>query len=195
MKKFVTESIRDRRGMTLVELMIAISVFGVLMGVVMGFLVESRDSYNETRERAQVQQSMRAVLSLLTAEVRSAGCDPLSAGFESFAFAGDVFLQAQMDLNGDADITDSDPDESVTYVFTSGSGELWRVDAGGSQVILRNLTNVQFSYFDAQGAALAALPLSAADRARVRVVHVLLEGETDQGEPVDYETNIALRNI
>lgn len=195
MKNFVTDSIRDRRGMTLVELMIAISVFGVLMGVVMGFLVESRESYNETRERAQVQQSMRAVLSLLTAEVRSAGCDPLSAGFESFVFAGDVFLQAQMDLNGDADITDSDPDETVSYVFTSGSGELWRVDPGGSQVILRNLTNVQFSYFDAQGAALAALPLSAADRARVRVVRVLLEGETTQGEPVDYETNIALRNI
>lgn len=193
--KTFAEWSRDRRGMTLVEMMIAVSAFGLIMTVVMGFLVDSRNSYTETRDRAQTQQSMRAVLSLLTAEVRSAGCDPAANGFDTFGLADNSSLQARMDLNGDADVTDNDPDETVTYTFNAGAGELSRDDGGGAQVILRGLTGVTFTYFDVDGNALGGTPLSAADRARVRSVQILLQGETDRGEPVDYTTRIALRNI
>ena len=73
-----------RLGMTLVELMISLVVFGIIMGVVFGFLTEARGSYDETRRKAQYQQSVRAVLSLVSREIRSAGCDPnpLGPGFE-----------------------------------------------------------------------------------------------------------------
>ncbi|HPF70191.1 MAG TPA: prepilin-type N-terminal cleavage/methylation domain-containing protein [Candidatus Krumholzibacteria bacterium] len=195
MNRNIAAWIRERRGMTLVELMIAVAVFGVLMGVVMGFMVQSRRSYSETRDRAQIQQSMRAVLSLLTAEIRSAGCDPLSAGFDTFGIANATLLQARMDLNGDADFTDNNPDETVTYSFDAGAGELSRDDGSGAQVVLRNLTNAAFTYFDQNDAPLAAVPLNATDRARVRTVRVQLQAEAADGEQVTYETRIALRNI
>ena len=184
----------DRRGMTLVEMMIAIAVFAVIMGVVMGFLISSRTSYTETRERARTQQSMRAVLSLMTAEVRSAGCDPRENGFDTFGVADAAQMQTRADLNGDADVLDNDPDETVTYTYNAAAQALSRDDGNGAQVILRGVTGVTFSYFDAGGNPLAVVPLSAADRARVRSVQVLLQGETDTGEPVDYTTRIALRN-
>ncbi len=186
---------RDRRGMTLVEMMIAVAVFGIILAVVMGFLVDSRNSYTETRERAQTQQSMRAVLSLMTAEIRSAGCDPLGNGFDTFGLADATTMTARMDLNGDADVTDTNPDETVTYTFNAGTGELARNGGAGAQVILRGLTGVTFSYFDENGAQLGGTPLSAVDRARVRSVQILLSGETAKGEPVNYTTRVALRNI
>jgi prepilin-type N-terminal cleavage/methylation domain-containing protein len=68
--------VRGRSGMTLVELMISLVIFGVVIAVVFGFLTESRRSYTATRQKAQYQQGLRAVMSLVTREVRSAGCDP-----------------------------------------------------------------------------------------------------------------------
>ena len=97
----------DRRGMTLVELMVTMSIFAVVLGVVMGFMATTGRSYNATRERVQYQQSMRAVISLMTREIRSTGCDPNSVGFDHFTLADNGALLCQMDLNGDSDTTDT----------------------------------------------------------------------------------------
>jgi len=192
--KAIADILRDRRGLTLVELMIAIAVFTVILGVVMGFVISSRNSYTETRERARTQQSMRAVMALMTSEVRSAGCDPRSNGFDTFGLADATQIQTRADLNGDSDVADQGPDETVTYTYNAATDELSRDNGTGAQVILRGVTGVNFTYYDENGAQLAAVPLSALDRARVRSVEVLLQGETKKGEPVDYTTRIALRN-
>jgi len=184
----------DRRGLTLTELMITLSIFGVIMAVMMGFLTGARNSYSDTRERAQYQQSMRAVMSLMSREVRSAGCDPAGAGFDTFTYADAVGVQYQMDLNGDSDVADTSPDETVAYIWQSGTGNLFRIAGGNVQVIMRGVTNMNFAYFDVNGAALVTTPLSATDRALVRHMNVTIEGETDRGEPVSYTTRVALRN-
>ena len=184
----------DHRGMTLVEMMIGITIFAVVLGVVMGFMTSSGRSYNSTRERVQYQQSMRAVISLLTKEIRSTGCDPNNVGFDRFAVADAQVLRCQMDLNGDSDVTDTGPDENITYTFDAAAGELIRDNGTGALVILRGLTDVTFVYRDANGNVLGAVPLNATDRFEVRYVDVMITGETDSGEPVDYSTRVALRN-
>lgn len=182
----------DRRGMTLTELMIALSIFGVIMAVLFGFLSGARNSYSETRERAQYQQSMRAVMSLVTREIRSTGCDPTELGFDNFGVADDTRLSCRMDLNGDNDFTDTGPDENITYSFVGGN--LIRNNGTGDQVILRGVQNLAFTYFDADGNQMGVVPLSAANRALVRFVGISIQGQTDRGEPVTYATRIALRN-
>lgn len=184
----------DRRGMTLVEMMISISIFAVILGVVMGFLTTSSRSYSATREKVQYQQSLRAVISLLTKEIRSTGCDPNNIGFDRFVLADNTSLRCQMDLNGDADVTDTSPDESVTYSFTAATGELSRDNGTGPIVILRGVTNVSFAYRDASGNLLGMVPLSATDRFLVRFVDLTITGQTDNGETVDYSSRVALRN-
>jgi prepilin-type N-terminal cleavage/methylation domain-containing protein len=186
---------RDRGGMTLVEMMIALTVFGMIMAVVMGFLVGSRNSYADTRERALTQQTARAVISLLTKEIRSAGCDPTDNGFDTFGLADANSFQCRMDLNGDGDFADADLDELVTWTYDPAAGTLSRDAGEGAQVILRGLTNLSFQFYDENGALIGGSPLSAVDRARVRTVEVVIQGETDRGEPVDYSTRVALRNI
>ena len=182
----------DRQGMTLTELMIALAIFGVIMAVLFGFLTGARNSYSDTRERAQYQQSMRAVMSLVTREIRSAGCDPSEVGFDYFSIADSDQMQCRMDLNGDSDFADIGPDENISYTFAAGN--LVRNNGTGDQVILRGVQNLVFTYFDIDGNQLAVVPLSAANRTLVRFVGISIQGQTSRGEPVTYTTRIALRN-
>lgn len=184
----------DRRGMTLIEMMVALSMFAVVMGVVFTFLGNSRRSYTSTSNRADYQQSLRAVISLLTREVRSAGCDPTDVGFDRFAVADDRQLRVLMDLDGDGDTGDSNPDEDVTWQYLPVPMELQRNGGAGLQTVLRNVTDVTFAYFDEDGAPLVATPLSAADRESVRYVDISLTGESGTGEEISYRTRILIRN-
>jgi prepilin-type N-terminal cleavage/methylation domain-containing protein len=192
MQKIKNISQIDRRGLTLPELMISLAIFGVIMGVLFGFLSGARSSYGDTRERAQYQQSMRAVMSLVTREIRSTGCDPSEVGFDYFAVASDDQLTCRMDLNGDSDFADIGPDENISYTFVGG--DLIRNNGTGNQTILRGVQALTFTYFDEDGVQLAAVPLSPVNRARVRFVGINITGQTDRGEPVVYTTRIALRN-
>ncbi len=184
----------NRGGMTLVEMMISLSIFGVIMAVLFGFMSGTRDSYDSTRGKVHYQQSVRAVISLLTSEIRSTGCDPKNAGFDPFFVADNSILRCRADLNDDGDITDQGPDEDVSYIYDSATGELTRNNGVQSFVILRGLTNLQFTYLDSDGNVLGSTPLSAGDRGLIRFVRVTIEGETSDGQPVDYQTRIMVRN-
>lgn len=184
----------DRAGMTMVEMIVAMAIFAVITSVVIGFLTGSRQTYSATSDRAITQQSLRAVFSLMTREIRSAGCDPLEAGIEGITVADDLVLRCRMDLTGDGSTLGTAPDEDITYTYVPALGELHRTTGGFSQAILRNLTLVQFTYFDATGAALVNTPLDPDDRARVRFVDITIDGELRNGEPVSYSTRVFVRN-
>jgi prepilin-type N-terminal cleavage/methylation domain-containing protein len=196
MKKRACNLLRpDRRGVTLVEMMVAVSAFAIVMAAVMGFTVEQRRSYEQTRTRAQYQQGLRAVISMVSREIRSTGADPADAGLVGLGLADAQAFQCRMDLNGDGDATDQDPDETVTYIFNPLNGDLTRDDGGAPLIILRGLTNVTFRYFDANGTEMTTLPLNALDRDLVRYIQLDLAGEADHYESVEYSSRIALRNI
>jgi prepilin-type N-terminal cleavage/methylation domain-containing protein len=184
----------DRAGMTIVELLVSLAIFAVILAVVISFLTGSRRTYEDTSDRAGYQQSLRAVFSLLTREIRSAGCDPAESGIDRFPLAAGDALQCRMDLDGDGSTLDVSPDEDITYTFVAGDGELRRTTVSGDQTILRDVQGVTFSYFDGDGNPLAALPLSAADRREVRFVGIAIVGETPRGEPVTYATRVLVRN-
>jgi len=186
----------DRRGLTMVEMMISLALFAVAMTVVFSFLVNSRQSYSDIRERVLYQQSMRAVMSLVSKEVRSAGCDPEGIGFMRFAIADAGQLHCRMDLDGDGVIEFVEPAENVIYRFVADDGELVRNSgvAAGNQTILRNVNSLVFSYFDEDGDPLGPVPLSAANRANIRFVEIDITGETARGESVNYVTRVHVRN-
>jgi prepilin-type N-terminal cleavage/methylation domain-containing protein len=184
----------DRQGMTLVEMMISLSIFAVVLGVVFSFMQNTSNSYQKTRQKVQYQQSVRAAISLMSREIRSTGCDPEAIGFDRFGQADANVLQCRMDLNGDQDITDNNPDEDVTYTFVAASGELSRDVGAGDQVILKDLQSLTFRYFDSSGNELLGLPLNAVDRALVHFVDMTLTGETGMGESMSFTTRVSIRN-
>lgn len=184
-----------REGMTLVELMVSLTIFGIIIAVIFGFLTESRASYAATRQKAQYQQGLRAVMSIVTRDVRSAGCDPRNVGFERFTLADQRAFRCRMDLNADMDVTDTGPDEDVTYSFDTDTGDLTRTVAGGAAVVvLRDLQDVTFNYYDEEGDLLANVPLNATDRAEVSAVDLVMSGEAEDHVTVSYTTRVAVRN-
>lgn len=200
MMKILTNSLPrparpDRAGVTLVEMMIAVTTFGIVMAAVMGFMVEQKQSYNQTRDRAQYQQSMRAVISMVAREIRTSGADPSDAGVVPFGIADAGMFQCSMDLNGDGDVTDHDPDEAILYTFDAANGNLLRNDGAFNMVILRDLTSLRFRYYDAGGAELTSVPLNAEDRGLVRFVEIDMSGDSGHYGGVDYTSRVALRNI
>ena len=192
--RFRTPRTAGRRGLTLVELMVAIAAFGVAMTVVYTFMTNSRRHYTRMSQRVEYQQAARAVLNLMAREVRSAGCDPAQAGFAHLPLADATALQLRMDLNGNGAIEVTEPAEDVTYTFVGGNNELTRDSGAGAQTVLRNVTALDFRYFDAGGNALTTLPLSAADRQLVRFVEIDITGRSDRGEPLRYVTRVFVRN-
>ncbi len=189
-----SENRLGRAGMTLVELIVALAIFAVITAVVIGFLTGSRRTYSATSDRALYQQSLRAVFSLMTREIRSAGCDPAEVGIEGITVADDLTLRCRMDLDGDGNTLGVGPDEDISYTFNAGLGELQRTTALGTQAILRDVQLVQFTYFDRDGNPLVATPLSPADRALVQFVDILINGTLRGGEPVTYSTRVYVRN-
>jgi prepilin-type N-terminal cleavage/methylation domain-containing protein len=184
----------SRAGMTLVELMVAISMFAVVTTVIFTFLTNSRASYSDMSARVGFQQGARAVLGLMSTELRTSGCNATGAAFEKFAVAGAQTYECRMDLDASGGITVTEPAEDVTYTYDAGNRELLRNSGGGAQVVLRGVTALDFRYFDADGAELTARPLSAANRARIRSVQIDITGTTDRGEIARYVTRVNSRN-
>jgi prepilin-type N-terminal cleavage/methylation domain-containing protein len=180
--------------MTLVEMMVALAIFAVAMAVVFTFIVNSRRSYANISDRVEYQQTIRGALSLISREIRSAGCDPRGVSFTRFPVADAGQLRCRMDLDGDGIIEIVEPAEDVIYTFVGATDELTRDSGNGPQTILRNVNNLVFQYFDADGNPLGPVPLTANDRALIRFVEIDISGESDRGEPVNYATRVLIRN-
>jgi type II secretory pathway component PulJ len=183
--------------MTLVEMMVALTIFAVAMTVIFSFLLNSRRTYSDISDRVEYQQTARATLSLITQEIRSAGCNPGGALFDDFVVAGDDWLHFQRDLNGNGVIDPvAQPGEDVFYLYQDEPEMVWRRggDGAGWQVLLRNVTAMNFTYFDEEGNQLGPGWLTPEEMAAIRSLEINISGEADNGEPVNYGTRVSLRN-
>jgi prepilin-type N-terminal cleavage/methylation domain-containing protein len=185
----------DERGLTLMELMIALALTAIASAVVDTIFVSTQGNFASTRGVTERQQDARVVIGLISQDVRSAGSDVLGIGIERMAIAAADTLRIQSDLDGNGVIDAlTEPAEDVTWFFDAGSGNLVRRTAAGDAAILRNVTDFRLRYLDAAGAPLAALPLVAGDRARVRAVTLDLSLRIDRNTERTWVNTVALRN-
>lgn len=87
----------DRRGMTLVEVLIALILFGVVTTTVFSFLGSQNESFSRGTERMDVLQNLRFAVNLVEQEVRTAGVNTVEeqplmvyAGQSVVAFNSDL---------------------------------------------------------------------------------------------------------
>ena len=66
----------DQRGFTLTELLVAISILGLIMIGIMTLLMSGNESYLAGSNQAEAQASVRATLERITQDIREAGYDP-----------------------------------------------------------------------------------------------------------------------
>lgn len=108
-------------GFTLIELMIAIAISGIISSAAYSvFQAQTRGMVSQDIS-LQMTQSVRAAMEIIASDIRMAGCDPTetaNAGIEN-ADVSDLFLSmdfgdgAQGPADGDLD----DPNEQVRYAI------------------------------------------------------------------------------
>lgn len=180
-KESHTAAMHDEAGFTLVELMIVVFVSGLVMAaVVMVYIAQSR-SYSEHDDIASIQQDLRGALSILTMEIRQAGCDPTESNVPGILAATGAGFQFTMDVRrssnavnpnaADGDVDDTD--ENIAYGFAAdtdndgivdngganwnGTGSLGRETGGGGlQPLADNIEALEFNYILDDGSSTLA---------------------------------------
>lgn len=171
-----------QKGFTLVELMVAMAIAGLLVAMVSLAYTSQSGSYNSQQDALALQQDMRSALQFLAKEIRMAGYDPsgsANAGITTatpttFRFTRDVTGGAGGDSDGDT----SDPNEDIRYAI-NGSGSLGRETGGtgGLQPVAENIVRLLFEYRLDDGTWLPVVS-SVKDRRRIRAIKIMVLGHS-----------------
>lgn len=208
MRRFLEHTGRlNSKGFTLVEVLIAMAISGIVMGAIYGIFISSNRSYRTQDSTADAQQRVRVGIDFMAHDLRMVGMDPLSAGagFEN-ATATQMRLTADRDLDGQIDRDTSGlaadlNQERITYAW---DGQALRrrlyegtADETAWQTVIEGVSALNFNYLNAAGAAIAA-PVAAASLPDIRMVDITMscQGTDAKGQPITrtLTTRVICRN-
>ncbi len=171
MKKLNQDSecmLGGKRGFTLVELMITIVVAGIISVAVYAAYTVQQHNYQVQEVVAEMQQNLRAVMLLISRDIRMAGLDPDEKIGLGIITAQKGRLSIRMDINGDGDVADSNEVVDFGFSETDDSDNDGLPDrgsavslgrqvggAGGYQPVADNIQAVEFSYILDDGSVTA----------------------------------------
>jgi type IV pilus assembly protein PilW len=166
---------RGEQGFTLVEVLIAMAIGGLLLGAVISTFMMQSKSYDVQEQMTEVVQTTRAAMDMISREVRMAGYDPTGAGFDGIPYHV-AQLQLLADLRG-ANSTDppdgdtNDPNENIIYAYDAENLQIDRNTGGGNQPFAENIEAFTFAYLDGDGC-----PTTASDD--IRQIRVTITART-----------------
>jgi prepilin-type N-terminal cleavage/methylation domain-containing protein len=73
-----SKSFLNRNGVTLIELMVALVICGVVIGAIYRLFVAQTRAYTVQDQVAEVQQSVRGAMEILVRDLRMAGCETVA---------------------------------------------------------------------------------------------------------------------
>ncbi|MBD3369210.1 prepilin-type N-terminal cleavage/methylation domain-containing protein [Candidatus Fermentibacteria bacterium] len=188
----------DRRGMSLVELIIVVMILGVVLAGVFLFFTKGTESFHFARRQNELDTEARMILEKITNELIWAGYMPQGG------WSGDDWHPVVLAYEDSVEVYfDKEPWESLQptdyiKVYLSGD-EVTCIDrAGNDQRVGHYATDLDFTYLDGAGNDLGAPLVTEDERDQVRHIGVDLTLTQDQGGHV-YQTvmhtTISPRNL
>ena len=155
-----TERLRNQRGFTLIELMIAMAVGSILMVAVLTTFLSQHDTYIAQDDVVEMQQNARVAMDMLARDIRSIGFDPDRRG-AALTNTNTATLSFTRD-NGAGAL------ETVRYSLYDAFAEVGGNDGvindlgrtlngGGIQPVAENVSGLEFRYLDGNGNPTTAL--------------------------------------
>jgi len=201
---------RDQSGFTILEVLVALSLLGIVSLTAFAVFTASFRSLLTGRDFSNEQQNARVALEWMSRRLRMAGtgAPPGTVEFITEADANAVAFRADVDGDGTAewhrfclDTTEGAVREDID---TAGSPASSCTLATGSSITSRGLRPIRvvaltFAYFRGDEVPLPSLPLSATDRALVRRVRITLSLDSNRSgtsDPQDltFTMDTVLRN-
>lgn len=149
-------------GFTLVELMIATAVTGIVMAAVMTSFLSQHNVYLAQGHVVEMQENARIAMNMLEQDIRSAGYDPshLGAGI-TVAGANNLTFTRYTDAGALETISYALYDAYATTIPPGNDGvadDLGRnQNGGGLQPVAENISQIEFRYLDGGGNQTAVL--------------------------------------
>jgi len=141
--------LRDKRGFTLTELLVAMGLSAVVMASVGSIYYQQQKSFLVQEQIASAQQNLRTSMYFMEREIRSAGYDPTQNANTAIQVANNNSITFQADIDGDAVIGGG---ETITYSLYDSGGDgdtdLGRNTGGGNQPLAENIDALDFVYLD-----------------------------------------------
>jgi type IV pilus assembly protein PilW len=187
-----TRRVNKDNGFTLVELMIAVAISGIVSIAIYSAYVAQQRSAIAQEQVGEMQQSIRAGLNIMEHEIRMAGHDPRASAGASITTANASQLIFTMvadtdgnDNDGDGTKDEEDELESVEYylydAYSDGDQDLGRRTPTNTQAVAENIDAIEFRY--TLNDASQTLTPTAAQLADIRAVQVSIlarAGRADQ---------------
>jgi type II secretory pathway pseudopilin PulG len=155
------------RGFTIVEMLIAFSVFFLVLGGIFQIFGPSNVMYAAGHRKLDLQQSARVAMDTMVRQMRMAGYFP--ENFDAnvandVANAVHIATDGAVAIAGDTDGTGTS--NVFTFCLNAGSLQVLREAvatasyqcATNGQILVDNVTNLRFAYFDANNAPLPDPP-------------------------------------
>jgi type IV pilus assembly protein PilW len=197
MKKQILKRL-NKQGFTLVELLVAVGISGVVMAGIYTVYYSQQKSYIAQEQIVAMQQNLRAAMFYMEREIRMAGCDPTQNAnpptpgiqnigwdvgknrYTSFSFTLDITNTAG---TGNPDGLVDGPNENVTYALADNDGDgdndLERI----GNLIAENVDALDFVYLKQDGNPTATI-------SQIRSVQVTIVARTGRGDPGYINTTI-----
>ena len=160
---------RNKRGFTLVELMVAIAISSIVFGAIYAVFASVNRTCTNNEVTADVMQHMRTSIDFMEQDIRMAGLDPFDSSGAGIELWDTDKLRFTADRNRDgtintADLSDGIQEmdlERITYEWDSANRRLRQCLSEGTtddwDTVAENVTAFQFDYFKADGGVAAAL--------------------------------------
>jgi prepilin-type N-terminal cleavage/methylation domain-containing protein len=203
---------RDKKGLTLIELLIALVIAFVLISAAYRAFSSQQKSYTIQNQVTEMQQVLRVVTDMMVREIRMAGYiapddeddlnnDDINSDVPGEPFSDgsneDIEEATASSICFEADLDDDGETETVRY-FVDPNGQLqrqrwewdcstrtWVADAGGPQLISDNIVSMALTYtFEDGQAGLPGFQGDGTDeREDIRMVHLTLVARTFREDP------------
>ena len=161
---------RARKGFTLIEMMVSMTLLVIIMGSVFGVMAQSQREYAAQREVVRAKETLQGVEILLTRVLKSGRADPRQLGIgllDPDPLGNGVFdnIRVVSDLNGDGLTTAAMEDVEVRLEADT----LWmRWQTGtAEQAVAIEVAELEFNYYAMDGTELTTAA-DAAEAARVK---------------------------
>jgi len=160
-------------GFTLVELLIAMAISGIVLSAAVNTFIAQRRSYALQEQVTEMTQRTRAAMEMVTREARMAGYNPAGTSFDGITY-NPTQVQIRADLNGDGDTADAN--ETIVYSYNNTTHQLLRDTDGSSQPIADHIQAFTFDYVDGAGT-------STTTTANIRQIRITITACTAKPDP------------
>ena len=183
---------KNCNGFTLIEVLVAMLISGIILASIYSAFQSQQDSYVAQDQVVEMQQNLRAAISLMTKELRMAGYDPSSsagAGITAADVNGITFTLVADDDGNDNDsdgtVDEADELETISYDLYDTSvdndtdlDDIGRQVGGLKRAIAENIEAMAFIYTLDDGTQVTNTT-SNAEREKIRSIQLSLLARSD----------------